>query len=75
MIKLKKDPSRRRRTIAKAMTWRALSTLVTGSLAIYFFGNWKVCGVLIACDCTLKFFLYYYHERFWHQISWGKRNV
>ena len=72
---MKQDPSRRRRSVAKALTWRILSTAVTGTLAYLFFGDWSTCGMLMVCDFVFKFFLYYYHERFWHQVNWGKQNV
>jgi len=67
-----KDSSKPRRSAAKAMTWRIVSTLFNGSLAFAFFGQYKICLQLMAVDIVVKFFMFYYHERIWHQIPWGK---
>jgi len=69
---MKQDPSKRRRSIAKALTWRVMSTMITGGLAYAFFGGWGACGILMGCDFVIKFLLYYYHDRAWHQVDWGK---
>jgi adenylylsulfate kinase len=63
----------RRRAIAKAVTWRIISTTFTGILAYLFFGNWSACSLLMLWDFLLKFALYYHHERLWQRIPWGQK--
>jgi len=67
-----KDRSKPRRSMAKAMTWRIVSTLFNGGLAYAFFGQYQICLQLMAVDFLVKFVLFYYHERAWHQVPWGK---
>jgi uncharacterized membrane protein len=62
----------KRRSAVKALTWRSMSTVVTGLLAFTFFGSWETCGWLMLCDFVSKLLLYYYHERVWLKTSWGR---
>lgn len=70
---MKPDPSTRKRSIAKALSWETFSNLVCLGLAYMVFGNFGGCAVFTAIAFVLKLVLFYYHERIWHQIGWGKR--
>jgi len=36
------------------------------------FGNVGGCAVFTLICFGLKLLMYYYHERLWHQVTWGK---
>lgn len=69
---MKPDPSTRKRSIAKAVCWETISNLVCFGLAIAMFGNVSGCAVFTLICFGLKLLMYYYHERVWHQVTWGK---
>ena len=61
-----------KRSIVKSISWRAIGTLdtiiiswvVTGTLAMAF-----SIGVV---ELVTKMVLYFFHERIWNTIKWGK---
>jgi adenylylsulfate kinase len=63
-----------RRSIAKALTWRAIATITTMSLVYVFTGEIALTLGVGALDVSLKLFFYYFHERGWNKVTWG-RNV
>jgi uncharacterized membrane protein len=69
---MKHDPSTRKRTVTKALTWETFSNLVCFGLAYLMFGNIGGCAVFTAICFIVKLILFYEHERVWHQIPWGK---
>ena len=61
-----------KRTVVKAVTWRILATLTT--MTIVFLFTKKIflsLGVGFA-EVIAKITFYYFHERTWQKISWGK---
>jgi len=56
----------KKRHFAKAFTWRLVATLFTFILAFIFTNNIKLSLVFGSIDFGGKFFLYYFHERFWY---------
>jgi len=64
----------RKRSVLKALTWRAIATSTTMALAYAATGDMKIAGAIGAADVVIKLFLYYVHERAWGRIPWG-RNV
>lgn len=62
-----------RRSIIKAMTWRIIASLVTLSVA-YLFTKEIVLSMGIGfVDAILKIVTYYYHERLWNKIGYGRK--
>ena len=60
------------RSFAKSMTWRAIALLTT-FLTLYGLSkdiNMATMATLITN--AVNFVAYYYHERAWNSISWGK---
>ena len=35
-------------------------------------GNWKIGGSIAGIEVMTKMFFYYFHERIWNKIEWGK---
>ncbi len=71
---MKPDPSSRHRSVVKALTWETFSNLVCFALAYAMFGNLGGCAAFTGICMVVKLVLFYYHERLWHQVSWGKRS-
>jgi len=62
----------RRRSLAKAFSYRLLGSLSTGLLVYLVTGDPKVslgAGVL---DSLVKIVLYFLHERLWQHIPYGR---
>ena len=73
--RIKPDPSTRRRSIMKALSWETFSNLVCFGLAILMFGNIGGCAIFTGICFVVKLVLFYWHERVWHQVEWGKRET
>ncbi len=62
------------RSIVKAISWRFFATLTTAIIVFIFTGNFLLSiGVSIA-EILSKIVLYYFHERIWTTINFGKSN-
>lgn len=60
------------RSVVKAVCWRVLATLVTGILAFLFTGNLLIAVGIGSSEAVAKIFLYWFHERLWDRIRWGR---
>ncbi len=60
-----------KRSIAKTITFRVISSVVTMLLVYYFSGNWTMAGTIGILDAVLKLFIYYFHERAWEHVLWN----
>ena len=65
-------PSQPKRTFTKAISWETLSTTATLGLAYWMFGNFGGCVLFSFIAYFMKLGLFYFHDRFWHKITWGK---
>jgi len=64
-----------RRSIAKAISWRIIATLVT-FLVAYLFTKEVVLSMGIGfADAVIKILGYYGHERLWNRIGFGRKRV
>ena len=61
------------RSIAKALSWRFLATVITFCVAWVITG--RVAGALIIglADTLVKLGIYYAHERAWDRVTFGRR--
>jgi len=67
----------RKRSFAKAISWRAIATLTTMALVYLFTRELSLAAGVGILDFIFKLTLYYGHERLWHErlwnlIKWGK---
>lgn len=69
---MKPDASSPKRSFAKAVSWESFSNLVCFALAYMTFGNLGGCAVFTLICFIVKLVLFYWHERAWHQVRWGK---
>lgn len=61
-----------RRSMAKAISWRIIATVITSSLALALTGHWEFAATIGLIDTLLKFLVYFGHERLWNQIAYGR---
>lgn len=62
----------KRRSIAKAISWRATGTLDTMIISLIVTGSATAALSIGALELITKTALYYGHERAWNRISFGK---
>jgi sulfate adenylyltransferase large subunit len=61
------------RSIAKAMSWRATGSLDTFMIGWFITGNPAIAGSIAGTEIATKIALYYFHERAWALVPWGRR--
>ncbi len=68
-------PDRRIRSITKTVTWRTVAFIITGIVSYVFTGNFFVSAAIAGVDSVAKLFSYYFHERVWEHVSFGKKKI
>lgn len=76
-VKLTRD--RPIKSIFKAITWRIIASATTFALAYMFFYSdpfaaEKATGIALA-ESAIKMVLYFFHERLWERLRWGRMMV
>ncbi len=69
------------RSLAKAVSWRIVASLTTFLITFVIFRQ-RISGpyrqileastLVLIFDVVIKIVIYYFHERLWTNISWGK---
>ncbi len=60
------------RSVAKAISWRIVGTLDTLLISYILIGEVAIAASIASIDFITKMFLYFFHERLWNRINWGK---
>jgi len=60
------------RSIVKSLSWRVIGTLDTILISWLVTGALKVAFSIGAIELITKMVLYFFHERVWNAIKWGK---
>jgi uncharacterized membrane protein len=60
------------RSIAKAVSWRVIGTVDTLLISYWLTGKMAIAVSIASIDFVTKMFLYFFHERVWNKIGWGK---
>jgi uncharacterized membrane protein len=61
-----------RRSIAKALSWRIIATLITSAIVFLITGKGEFAATIGLADTTVKFLVYFGHERIWNRIAFGR---
>ena len=61
------------RSILKAVSWRTLGTLDTFAISWYLTGKLELAGLIAGLEFVTKIGSYYFHERVWAAVAWGRR--
>ena len=62
----------RKRSWAKAITWRITGIILLGAIAYLFTGSLIESLEVTAVFTVVRLILYYVHERIWERVRWGK---
>jgi uncharacterized membrane protein len=62
----------KRRSFAKALSWRAFATVITGTVAFAMTGKVRFALQIGLIDTAIKVFVYFAHERVWQRVPYGK---
>lgn len=67
-----KNSERPLRSVVKAISWRLVGTIDT--LVISFFITQKIslAASIASLEVMTKMILYFFHERVWNNVKWGK---
>lgn len=60
------------RSIIKALSWRIIATVVTFLVAWLFTGTVDLAMKIGIVDTLIKLAAYYFHERAWIRLNFGK---
>jgi len=60
------------RSVSKAVSWRIIGTLDTLLISYLLTGEVAIAASIASIDFVTKMFLYFFHERLWNKINWGK---
>ena len=60
------------RSVAKALSWRVIGTLDTLLVSYILTGEIVLATSIASIDFLTKLALYFFHERVWNKIKWGK---
>jgi uncharacterized membrane protein len=60
------------RSLAKAISWRFFGNLISFVIIYELTHNGKLALAASGIELIVKIILYYYHERVWNKIKWGR---
>lgn len=60
------------RSVVKALSWRVVGTIDTLVVSYYVTGKFTLAASIASVDFLTKLVLYFFHERIWNKIKWGK---
>ena len=62
----------RRRSVAKAISWRILAALITAGVALAMTNELAFAAKIGLIDTTVKLLIYFFHERLWNKFNYGR---
>lgn len=63
----------RKRSWVKSITWRVLGIVILSAITWVFTRSWQITTTVTALFHAINVVLYYFHERFWDGIDWGRK--
>jgi len=60
------------RAWVKSIVWRILGIVILGAISWLVTHNWKEVTTITIIFHAVRVILYYFHERVWERISWGR---
>jgi uncharacterized membrane protein len=65
----------KKRSWVKSIVWRVIGVFLLGGLAWIFTGDWQDTTVITITFHLIRVIMYYYHERAWEKIGWGRNEI
>lgn len=62
----------KKRSFAKSMTWRVIALLTTFATLYALSKDINMATMATVITNAVNFVAYYYHERVWNSVGWGK---
>ncbi|MEO5760412.1 MAG: DUF2061 domain-containing protein [Mesorhizobium sp.] len=63
------------RSFAKALSWRVTGTIDTMIISLIITGSIKLAATIGLTEVVTKSLLYYFHERAWLKIPYGRKTA
>jgi len=60
------------RSVAKSISWRIIGTLDTILISWLITGELTLAFSIGSIELVTKMVLYFFHERFWNSVKWGR---
>lgn len=60
------------RSVVKTISWRTVGTLDTIIVSYFITGNLVMAASIGSIEVITKMILYYFHERIWNKLSFGR---
>jgi len=60
------------RSLVKAVSWRVFGTLISWIVIFELTHKGKLAFIASGIELVVKIVLYYYHERVWNKVKWGR---
>jgi len=60
------------RSWVKSIVWRVIGIILLGVISYLITGDWKEMTVITVLFHGIRVIMYYFHERLWERISWGR---
>ncbi|MCF6182987.1 DUF2061 domain-containing protein [Lutibacter sp.] len=61
------------RSILKSISWRVVGTIDTVLISWLVIGDISLAFAIGSVELITKMILYFFHERMWNKIKWGKQ--
>lgn len=61
-----------KRSIVKTISWRVIGTLATVTISYIITGTLALAFSIGGIELVSKMVLYFFHERAWNNLKWGK---
>lgn len=65
----------KKRSFVKSIIWRIICIAVSIITAFFLTGKIDVSVAIGTLYNAITMILYYFHERFWNMIEWGKQKI
>lgn len=62
------------RSFVKSTTYRVFGTLTSWAVVYAITGEGSLATLIAFWETVVKVAVYYWHERVWNRIQWGRRN-
>lgn len=62
------------RSFTKSLSYRIFGTLSSFAVAYVLTGNATLSSLIALWETIVKVGIYYWHERIWDKVSWGRKS-
>jgi uncharacterized membrane protein len=63
------------RSFVKSLSYRIWGTLSSAAVVYVITGKGSLAALIAFWETVVKVFIYYFHERAWDKVQWGRKHV